>query len=106
IASLLPPLSEIPTWPLEKIELDRIASPRDRGEPPLPARRSTPAELLNAIVFPCPEPAPPIVLPEDPLMITPSISLPRGNCPVMSVPIGLPSTTLAVAVWPWIWIPQ
>src|SRR4051794_31942462 len=106
IASLLPPLREIPIRLLEKIELDRIASPIDRTAPPLPASTFTPAELLNAIVLPWLELAPPIVLPDDPVMITPSTSLPSRNSPVRSVPIRLPSTALAVAVAPSIWIPQ
>ena len=78
----------MPSTPLEKIELDGSSSP-------LPETTSTPSSVLKAIVLPSLEAVPPIVLPDEPEISMPSISLPSGNCPVMSVPMRLPATSLA-----------
>ena len=80
----------MPSAPLEKIEFERIASP-------------VPETHVDAVVgvesdrVALAGPMPPIVLPDEPRSATPSISLPSGNCPVMSVPMRLPSTQLADA---------
>ena len=74
----------IPSVPLEKIEFERIASPS-------PETTSTPSRVLNAIVLPCVGGgAADRVARRVAVIITPSISLPSGNWPVMSVPIGCP----------------
>ena len=90
----------MPSLPLEKMLLVRI-------ELPVPDSTETPARMLKAMVLPAPAAVPPMVLREALLLkITPLTSLPSGALPVISGPMRLPCTRLAVAVAPSSRTPQ
>ncbi len=75
------PSSSMPSVPFEKIELDSIASA-------LPEITWTPASVLKAMVLPwARDEAADRVARRIAEIVMPSISLPSGRCPVMSVPI-------------------
>ena len=76
----------IPRSPLPKIRFERIELPVV-----VTPTTSTPLSRLKAMVFPAPVAVPPMELFDAPWVIsTPSISLPNGSVPVMSVPMKLP----------------
>ncbi len=91
-ASPAPPTRLMPSRWLEKKELARMALP----VPVAKKLTRTPLSVLKAMVLAAPGAVPPTALLSRELMKTPSPLLPRLRVPVMSVPMKLPWTVLAL----------